>query len=167
MNSERGNKGYTCGPKNKSVEKSSSFPEAVGMIEEFQAELESPMLKLHQIGRADDAGKLYQIVVATGSIMGCLYTGKTWEEGKDKVEELLSWFEPIKRTGFLRPKPDELNDLTILFNKCRVKVRSAERRLDALMRDKTVESVVDENMIAYFNCLSSYFDYLRSRELLK
>ena len=149
--SERGDKGFTSGECNLNVSKDSPFVEAVGAIDRFQARLGWTRVVMEE---KEEKQKIFQIEKDLNEIMGSLYTGKDWEHGKKRIEEIESDSEEYKKRVkdlniFLIPGENEVESR---INICRTDCREAERRVVTLGSD--------ENVLKYFNKLSSFLNWM-------
>ena len=159
--SERGDKGFTSGECNLNVSKDSPFVEAVGAIDRFQARLGWARVAIEEI---EEKEKILQIEKDLNEIMGSLYNGKDWEHGKKRIEEIESESEEYKKrvkdlNNFLIPGENEVESR---INICRTDCREAERRVVTLKwdREEKKKEKFDENVLRYFNKLSSFLNWM-------
>ena len=145
--SERGDKGYTVGECNLIQSKDAVFVETVGAIDSFQARLGWTRVVLEE---KEEKQKIFQIEKDLSEIMGSLYTGEKWQNGKNRIEKIEEdsgkYSGRIKNLdGFLIPGENEVESRV---NICRTDCRGAERKLVALK--------ADEDVLKYFNKLSGF-----------
>lgn len=159
--SERGDKGMTCGECLLSVSKDSLFVEAVGAIDKFQARLGWARVEMKNI---DENQKIYQVEKDLTEIMGSLYTGTNWKNGKKRIEEIEKDAENYKKRVkdlnlFLIPGE---NELEARINICRTDCREAERRIVTLKleREEKKELILDQNILKYFNKMSYFLNLM-------
>ena len=87
--SERGDKGITSGECGLPVNKDSSFVEAVGSIDEFQARLGHARVLLED----ESNTRFLSIESNLSGVMGVLYLGIRWSDGENRIKELNSNFK--------------------------------------------------------------------------
>jgi cob(I)alamin adenosyltransferase len=158
--SERGDKGITSGECGLSVSKDSSFVEAVGAIDDFQARLGLVRVLLEGV----DKNNILKIEKDLTEVMGTLYQGTKWERSEKRVEEIDDGIKKykgrVKNLGnFLIPGE---NEIEARLNLCRTGCRIAERRVVTLKldREEKKELDFDENILKYFNKLSTYLYWM-------
>mgnify|MGYP000873537373 CR=1 FL=1 len=158
--SERGDKGITSGECSLPVSKDSSFVEAVGSIDEFQARLGHARVLLED----EDNKRFLGIESNLSGVMGVLFQGTVWNNGEKRIKELDSWIEGYtkgenKLKNFLLPGENEIESR---LNLCRTGCRTAERRLVTLKTDREENEGLDfdNNILGYFNRLSTYLFWM-------
>jgi cob(I)alamin adenosyltransferase len=158
--SERGDKGMTSGECCLNVSKDSPFVEAVGAIDDFQARLGLARVLLE----GDDKNNILEIEKDLTEVMGTLYQGKKWEESEKRVKEIDGGIEKYKGrvenlSSFLVPGE---NEIEARLNLCRTGCRTAERKVVTLKLDREEKKGLDfdENILKYFNKLSTYLYWM-------
>ena len=96
--------------------------------------------------------------------MGSLYKGIDWENGKKRLEEVDGEVKKYRKrvknlSNFLVPGENEIESR---INLCRTGCRIAERRVVTLKweREKEENLILDENILSYFNKLSTFFYFM-------
>lgn len=158
--SERGDKGMTCGECLQNVSKDSPFVEAVGAIDDFQARLGSARVLLEE----NENENILEIEKDLGEVMGILFSGTDWTRGKKRVEEIEDGIKNYRGRvenldKFLIPGENEIESR---LNLCRTGCRTAERRIITLKEDREEKEGLglDENILKYFNKLSTYLYWM-------
>jgi len=158
--SERGDNGLTLGECSLNVSKDSPFVEAVGAIDEFQARLGSARVLL----KKNENDSILNIENDLTEVMSTLYQGIKWQNGEKRVEEINSEIEFCKGRvesldKFLVPGENEIESR---LNLCRTGCRTAERRVVTLKLDREEKEDLDfdENILKYFNKLSTYLYWM-------
>ena len=158
--SERGYKGFTCGECMLDVSKDSPFVKAVGGIDEFQARLGWTKIALEN----KEKEKIRKIEKDLTEVMGSLYTGDDWRNGKKRIEEIDEDIVTYQKrvgdlNGFLIPGENEVESRV---NLCRTACREAETRLVTLKLAREVEEDLDfdENILKYFNRTSKFLYFM-------
>lgn len=158
--SERGDKGITSGECGLPVNKDSSFVEAVGSIDEFQARLGHARVLLED----ENNKRFLNIESDLSGVMGVLYQGVMWSGGEERIKELDSWIGGYTKgenrlKNFLLPGDNELESR---LNLCRTGCRMAERKLVTLKTDREENEGLefDNNILGYFNRLSTYLFWM-------
>ena len=158
--SERGDRGITSGECSLPVSKDSSFVEAVGSIDEFQARLGHARVLLE----GEENKRFLGVESNLSGVMGVLYLGGMWNDGEKRIKELDVWINGYTKgknelKNFLLPGENELESR---LNLCRTGCRAAERRLVALKKDRqeNEELDFDKNILGYFNRLSTYLFWI-------
>lgn len=162
--SERGDKGLTLGECNLVVSKDSAFVRTVGRIDDLQSRLANTRVLL-----VDQENKDFKdIQTDLYEIMGSLYQRVEWKNGKERIkwleEENVSKSERVENLGkFLIPGENEIESRVSL---CRTGCRLVEEDVVSLKNERKKNKLYfDQNLIKYFNKLSTYF-YLVWREKL-
>lgn len=158
--SERGDKGFTLGECNLSVSKDSPFVEAVGAIDDFQARLGHARVLL----KGKEKKNFFQIEEDLTEVMGSLYKGIDWENGKKRLEEVDGEVKKYRKrvknlSNFLVPGENEIESR---INLCRTGCRIAERRIVGLKEDREENQgeKFDQNVLKYFNRLSTFLYFI-------
>jgi len=154
--SERGDKGLTCGECLLNVSKDSPFVEVVGAIDDFQARLGLARVLL----KGDEEKTILKIEEDLTGIMGSLFSGTDWEQGKKRIEKIEDGIKSYQvrvesLDNFLIPGKNEIESR---LNLCRTGCRTAERRIVTLKWDREEKEGLDfdDNILKYFNILSKY-----------
>lgn len=163
--SEGVKKGFTSGECNLPVSKDSPFVETMGSMDEFQAKLGWTRVKLMEEGCKDEGERVLKVEMYVSEIMGTLYQEIKWEDGDKKIEELEGWIDGYTKgrvknlEGFLVPGENELESR---LNLCRTACRTAERRVVTLKLERMKDEAdnFDENVLGYFNMLSTYLFWM-------
>jgi cob(I)alamin adenosyltransferase len=159
--SEKGDKGITCGECLLDVNKDSPFVKAVGGIDEFQARLGLARVVLEN---KKENGKLKQIQSDLREVMGNLFTGSEWKNGKKRIgefdEDIMVFQNRIGNLdSFLIPGENEIESR---INLCRTACREAETRVVTLklVREEEEGLKFDENILTYFNRTSKFLYFM-------
>jgi len=160
MNERRGDMGKTSGECNLTVSKDSPFVEAVGAIDDFQGRLGHARVLL----KGEEKENIFQVEEDLTEVMGSLYKGVGWKNGKKRVEEINDEVEKYRKrvenlNNFLVPGENEIESR---INLCRTGCRIAERRIVGLKedREKNQGEKFDQNVLTYFNRLSTFLYFM-------
>ncbi|MDD4136050.1 MAG: ATP:cob(I)alamin adenosyltransferase [Candidatus Shapirobacteria bacterium] len=165
--SERGDSGKTSGECNLTMSKDSPFVEAVGAIDDFQARLGFARVLL----KGDEEETIFQIENDLSEVMGSFYESVNWENGnkrlKDIENEVGKYRDRVKNlNSFLVPGENEIESR---INLCRTGCRIAESKVVGLKNDR--EEIqgkeFDENVLKYFNKLSTFLYFMWRSKLEK
>ncbi len=165
--SERGDSGKTSGECNLTMSKDSPFVEAVGAIDDFQARLGFARVLL----KGDEEETIFQIENDLSEVMGSFYESVNWENGnkrlKDIENEVGKYRDRVKNlNSFLVPGENEIESR---INLCRTGCRIAESKVVGLKNDR--EEIqgkeFDENVLKYFNRLSTFLYFMWRSKLEK
>lgn len=165
--SEKGDKGITQGECSLNVSKDAVFVEALGAIDRFQSKLGWARVVVKE---EIENQNLFQIEKDLSEIMGSLYIGGKWKNGDKRLGEIKSEGEKYQnRIG----NPDKFlisgeNEIEARINICRTDCREAERRVVTLKNEKEEKGLVlDENILKYFNRLSTFLNWMWRSNLIK
>ena len=150
MPTKRGDSGKTCGECFLTVSKDSVFVRAVGSIDSLQASLGL----FRVVAKNDNKKIILQIEKDLSEIMGSLFMNQKWLKIEEKIEEVNTEAEKIKKEigkveKFLIPGE---NEIEARVNKCRTDCRETEVRVVALKADKKI--------LKYFNRLSYLLNWI-------
>ena len=159
---EQGDKGKTQVMENMIDSKDSIFVETIGSIDSFQASLGSARVlvknedKVRILAIQND---LYEIMASWGA-----KEYRPWEDAEKRTSEIENEMEEMKGRvknldGFLIPGE---NEVETRINLCRTDCREVERRVVSLRNQRIddQEKEFDEDILVYFNRLSSYLNVM-------